>query len=111
MAVASSEETLKNDGKLLLLMRVLFELPERSATATPRFYPWRTHGTDRNPDGTVNCAWPITWNDGSPRLLSGATSIQGAVDLYDPAGEFEYFRANYRYRDLKRMTAVQNQGR
>ena len=98
--LAALDETLENDTKILLLMRVLFELPERS-TNLPKFHPWALAGPDRNADGTVNSAWPIVWRGGAPRLIAGQTGIEGVVDLYRPAAEYEFFRARFHRRQLQ----------
>ena len=87
-------------------MRCVFNLPE-NATNRPRFYPWHENYTDVNPDGTVNVAWPLTWRTGRPRLVSGETGIQGIVDLYHPAREYDYFLRHYAMRDLTSLTNLQ----
>jgi len=98
---ATSNEFM-NDRKLVLLMRVIFEVPESLPDDGWRveFGGWVTMGTDRNTNGTVNRAWPIRWNDGTPRLVSGFRGIQGINSRYDAAGEFNYLRTHYKMRDL-----------
>src|SRR5947209_1650099 len=49
----------RNDGKLFLLMRIVFAVPER-ASAMERYYPWWTRAGEENSDGTFNVAWPLT---------------------------------------------------
>jgi hypothetical protein len=93
------EKTIEKDGKIFLLMRAVFSLPE-SATSRPRFYPWHENHTEENPDGTVNVAWPLSWKSGSPRLVSGETEIQGVINLYLPAEEYNYFLRHYPMRML-----------
>jgi hypothetical protein len=97
---------LEDDGKLLLLMRVIFDIPENERTEPSiRFYAWRMRGTERNSDGTVNLAWPISWNGGNPKLISGRTSLEGVNTLYNAAGEYDYFRERYPLRALKDIQA------
>jgi hypothetical protein len=92
---------LHNDGKLLLLLRVVFDLPEHSHSPRDQlkfFGGWVTHGNENNTDGTMNLCWPLTWPNNRPTLVSGYEGLQGA--RYDAASEYRYFRAKYQYRDL-----------
>jgi len=109
---AGSEKKIEDDGKLLLLMRTVFDLPERAPVGQKvNFFGWTipaknvSNGkviySDENRDGTINIAWPIVWNGGKPKLLSGETSLQGVVDVYNVLGEYKYFRARYTMRNLK----------
>jgi hypothetical protein len=93
----------ENDGKLFLLMRIVFELPESSPSWVPRasFGGWLTGGTDRNRDGTINFAWPVRLNQGRPTLASGYLGLQGLNAQYDAAAEFAHFRSTYPLRNLK----------
>jgi hypothetical protein len=96
------DKRLEDDGKLLLLMRVVFEIPEnKRGEPSKRFYAWRMRGTERNNDGTVNFAWPISWKAGNPKLVSGRTSLEGVNTLYNAAGEYDYFTHRYPFRDLR----------
>jgi len=79
-----------NDSKLYLLMRVTFELPERVDFPDARVQGggWVSNATEYNKDGTVNLAWPISWNNGNPKLISGFIGIQGMSNRYDAAAEY-----------------------
>jgi hypothetical protein len=95
------QERLEEDGKLLLLMRVIFDLPEHAAPAQRNtFFGWITYGQDVNPDGSVNIAWPLSWTNATPKLLSGQTGIQGIVDVYDVLSEYKHFYSHYHFRSL-----------
>jgi hypothetical protein len=111
-----SELELQNDSKLLLLMRVVFELPERKAWVQgvgfgAWFSPgatWISQGADYNPDGTLNFAWPITWNDGNPRMVGwrqgpGGISVK---ERYRAAEDYQYFRKKYSLRDLGQFRKI-----
>ena len=63
-------------GKVYLLVRVVFNAPERGSARIP-FAQWERGNTDVNPDGTFNQAWPIMWNDGKPRLVAGRQGSAG----------------------------------
>jgi hypothetical protein len=94
-----SEQVDMDDSKVYLLMRVVFDLPEHAKTNRVAFGNWVTMRTEINGDGTINHAWPITWNHGKPKVVSRCFGIQG-FGRYDAAAEFNYFRKNYPYRDL-----------
>jgi len=100
----NSPEELDDDKKLFLLMRVIFELPEREPSPTNE---WRTVFAgyvtmlgEYNGDGTINVAWPLSWRKGKPLLLSGCIGIQGVNARYCVWKEYEYFRSKYPMRDL-----------
>jgi hypothetical protein len=99
--VSNSVQEIHDDSKLYLLMRVVFELPERAPNdaAWSSFGHWLTMKTEYNNDGTINRAWPIAWNHGNPCLVSGCLGIQG-FGRYDAAKEFLYFRSKCAFRDL-----------
>lgn len=92
-------KTIETDGKILLLLRIVFNLPEAGVVGQ-RFYSWAEGEANINPDGTVNISWPISWKNGKPRLVSLQPGIQGAVGLYHPAEEYDYFLRLYPMRDL-----------
>ena len=87
----------QDDGKLLLLMRVAFDLPEtKPLEQFVGFGGWRDWGGSDNM--TTNAAWPISWNSGSPILVVGFTLFEGA--RYDAGAEFRYFVSKYPMRNL-----------
>ena len=96
------ESVIRDDGKLYLLMRVLFDLPESApmGNGARYFAGWISQRTEVNSDGTVNLAWPITWNRGHPELISGCIGLQGINARYQAAAEYDYFYHKYKMRDL-----------
>ena len=79
----TTEELDRNDKKLFLLMRVIFELPSSAPPQeSVRFGRWVTWGTEVNKDGTVNIGWPIRWEQGRPTLVSGFAGLQGVRARY-----------------------------
>ena len=95
------DKRLEQDGKLFLLMRVVFELPEHAVPAErSTYFGWVTHGDDFNHDGTVNVGWPVSWTGKTPKLLSGQTELQGIGDVYDVLSEYKYFYRHYHFRSL-----------
>jgi hypothetical protein len=92
----------KEDGKLLILLRVAFAVPEslpRSERGDDEWFGgWMTFGADLNKDGTYNLAWPLEWNTGMPKLAGPLPGIQGR--RYDAAGEYTYFLSRFKFRKL-----------
>lgn len=87
----------QDDRKLLLLMRVAFDLPEtRPREQWVGFGGWRDLSGSENM--RTNAAWPISWNHGKPILIVGFTLFQG--QRYDAAAEYRYFVGKYPARDL-----------
>jgi hypothetical protein len=86
-------------GKVFLLLRVMFELPEN---APPQqrlaFAGWTRGRSGLNEDGTVNLAWPVSWKQGQPRLVAGREGSAGSG--YSVREDFAYLRYHFRYRDL-----------
>jgi len=90
------------DSKLYLLLRVVFDLPERSRASGTRnvFGGWVTMKEQFNEDGSENRAWPVIWNHGRPYLVSGFYGIQGINARYRAVEEYEYFRRHFKLRNL-----------
>lgn len=94
----------QDDDKLLLLMRVVFDLPEtrvlgeniQSGGWIIAFGGWMDATGSEN--RKTNAAWPITWNNGNPKLLVGFAGFQGP--RYSAAAEFHYLRGKYPSRNL-----------
>ena len=97
-----SLQEIRNDSKLYLLMRIVFDLPEHAPNNSnwSHFGSWLTVRTEYNADGTINRAWPLIWNRGNPYLVSGCRGIQGFT-RYDAADEFLYFRRKCSFRKLE----------
>ena len=84
-------------GKVFLLLRAVFDLPEHSAAGRLTFDNWTRGNTDVNTDGTFNLSWPLIWQQGQPRLVSGCS---GSAGSYSVRNEYTYLRYHFRYRDL-----------
>jgi len=94
-----------DDSKVYLLFRVMFALPEHAPARELFGFGWWVQmefpdETPNNKDGTVNLAWPISWNNGKPLLVSGFQGYQGPP--YDAVAEFDYLLKHYKYRDLSK---------
>jgi len=99
-------EQIQNDKKLFLLLRVIFDIPEKCRVENPTLIPvfggWVVRGAI-NHDGTENLAWPIKWNDGKPFLVSGFEGMQGANARYKAVEEYKCFYSVYKMRDLSQF--------
>jgi hypothetical protein len=84
-------------GKVFLLMRTVFDLPDHSTAGRLTFDNWARGNTDANPDGSVNLSWPLSWQQGQPRLVSGCS---GSPGTYSVRNEYTFLRYHYKYRDL-----------
>jgi hypothetical protein len=92
------EGTWSDDSKLLLVMRVAFDLPESGSRGHwDSFGGWRDW-SDYQPDAKMTVAWPLSWHNGDPQFVVGFTALQGK--RYDAAGEYHYFLAKYPLRPL-----------
>lgn len=105
----SSPEQEDYDSKPFLLMRIVFDLPER-ASEDPHWSSighWTTMRTELNDDGTINRAWPIVWNNGNPRLVVGDVGTQSFY-RYSADAEFLFYKDKFRFRDLSSFKYGQN---
>jgi len=90
-------------GKVFLLLRVIFELPESvSAAQRLTFARWPQARSDTNANGTVNLSWPLSWQQGKPQLIAGREGSAGPN--YSPAEEYAYLRYRFKYRDLSKIS-------
>jgi len=90
-------------GKVFLLLRVIFELPENASSGQRlTFAGWARGRSDLNPDGTVNLSWPLSWSQGKPRLVSGCEGTAGSN--YSVADEYVFLRYKFNYRKLSKVS-------
>jgi len=85
----------------LLVLRLMFNLPE-DAAPDMRFthLGWGTLGprSHEEREGKINLAWPITWNRGNPRLVTGFWGYEGGP--YCPSDEYQFLLERYPFRNL-----------
>jgi hypothetical protein len=93
--------SLHSDAKLLLLMRVAFDLPEFPGKNNPNImYFWATPPASEIP------SWPVHWINGFPSLVSGPPKFRQISPRYDAGKEYQYFRRRYPFRDLSQFPSV-----
>ena len=92
-----THQSVSDDSKLFLILRVAFDLPESvSPGAILRFGGWLDASGSGNME--TNAAWPISWNTSSPKLVAGFTLFEGS--RYDARLEYQYFLKKYAMRNL-----------
>ncbi len=95
-----NEGQLRNDKKLYLLMRMVFDLPEAESGVGVYFGGWVRPPGSYDLSAVQNVAWPVQWNNGHPALVSGYRGLQGIDARYNAGEEYQYFLGKYRIRDL-----------
>jgi hypothetical protein len=97
-----SDQLSVEQGRVFLLIRAVFDLPENGSSGQRRtFASWARGRSDLNPDGTVNLAWPLSWSQDKPRLVAGCEGAAG--NDYSAGDEFAFLRYRFKYRDLSRV--------
>jgi len=99
---AGKPELFAEQGKVFLLLRAIFELPENaSAGQRLTFAGWTQGRSDLNQDGSANLSWPLSWSQGKPQLVAGC---EGAAGNYPAGDEFAFMRYKFKYRELSKVT-------
>lgn len=93
----------EEEGKLVLLMRVIFQLPEGEKATPDVTYEATGNFGHLNSDGTINFCWPVSWTGGKPKLVSENIMSKGIQPLYKSAEEYSFFRGRYPMRNLSKL--------
>jgi hypothetical protein len=88
----------EGDSKPFILMRVVFELPERASADERRSFKGWVNWPDADANNQVNLSWPVSWAGGSPKLISTYEGFEGLP--YAAGMEYRHFLQNYPYRKL-----------
>ena len=91
----------ESESKPFLLMRVVFDLPEAAPEHMRLLFKGWTNWPRAAADGSVNLAWPISWQSGRPELIASYSGSEGKP--YDAVGEYRYFRSHFPYRPLENI--------
>lgn len=89
----------ENESKPFLLMRVLFELPERAPASERLSFKGWTNWPPPDERGQVSLSWPISWESGKPELTARYDGSAGKP--YAASMEFRSLRERFPYRDLE----------
>jgi len=97
-ASAAEQTEYEGDSKPFILMRVVFELPERASANERRSFKGWSNWPDADANNQVNLSWPVSWEGGTPKLLSTYEGFEGLP--YFAGTEYRHFLQNYPYRSL-----------
>ena len=97
-SAGNPDQMSSEQGKLFLLLRMVFDLPEHAPARGRIFDGWARGQSDLNADGTVNAAWPVSVDQGKPRLVAGREGAGGGG--YSVRDEYTFLRYRFKYRDL-----------
>lgn len=84
------------ETSLFLLMRVVFDLPEKAAASERRSFKGWINWPPPAPDGTISLAWPLSWQSGRPTLVAPYEGSEGP--RYAAAEEYRYLLDRYAFR-------------
>jgi hypothetical protein len=86
------------ETSLFLLMRVVFDLPEKAPASERRSFKGWINWPPAAPDGTVSLAWPLSWDSGRPTLVAPYEGSEGPRSA--AAEEYRYLLERYPFRGL-----------
>lgn len=86
------------ETSLFLLMRVVFDLPEKAPASERRSFKGWINWPPTAPDGMVSLAWPVSWESRRPTLVAPYEGSEGP--RYGAAEEFRYLLDRYPFRAL-----------
>jgi hypothetical protein len=87
-------------SKPFLLLRVMYNLPEKVKSRDYGGPGWLSDGKNVNSDGTINLDWPLTWNQGKPSLVARYIGYEGPA--YNPEEDYLSLNQQFGFRDLGR---------
>lgn len=91
------------ETKPFLLLRVVFDIPPEAEL--PPFCIWLMWDENREGTTSLHSRGPVVvWQNGKPRLLYGCRGSEGRS--YAAAGEYEYLRHKFPFRDLSSFAAT-----
>jgi hypothetical protein len=88
----------EDESKPFILMRVLFDLPDRTAAGNWMPFKGWINWPPPQPDGSVNPGWPVRWSGGRPELEAPYSGSMGLP--YAAAEEYDWLRQRYPFRSF-----------
>jgi len=88
----------EEESKPFLLMRVIFELPERANVNERQSFKGWSNWPAADENNQVNLSWPVSWEGGRPRLLDTYQESMGLP--YAAGAEYRFLLKKYPYRKL-----------
>jgi len=95
-----THDQLLDDGKLFLLMKLVFNLPEAQRGQYALFGGWVRPKYAWEINGVHNWSWPVQWDNGNPKLFTGFLGLQGVNARYSAAEEYKFCLKRFPMRDL-----------
>jgi hypothetical protein len=95
---AHDSDAVKNETRVFLLLRLVFDLPTRAPVPERRVFKGWTNWPDPDSEGSVNLSWPVSLRAGRPRLLARYEGSDGP--RYGAVEEYRYLLARYPFRSL-----------
>ena len=89
----------ENETRLFLLMRIVFDLPDRTPADQRRIFKGWVNWPNLDAEGNVNLSWPVDWQDGRPVLLAPFEGADGP--RYGAVEEYCYLLAHFPLRDFR----------
>ncbi len=88
------------DSRPFILMRVVFDLPEKAEPREAFSFKGWTNSKERERDGRVNLAWPVSWGPAGPSLVARYEGSEGLP--YSAADEFRLMKRKFAFRKLEK---------
>ena len=95
-AEGAGETGSENEGRLFLLMRVLFELPAAAPVDQRRIFKGWVNWPKPDAEGKVDLSWPVGWRDGLPFLIARFEGAEGP--RYGAVEEYRHLRGHFPFR-------------
>ncbi len=73
----SGLEAAEDETRIFLLLRVVFDLPERAPADERRAYAGWVNWPAPDDEGNVSLSWPIAWDTGRPALVAHYEGSEG----------------------------------
>jgi hypothetical protein len=91
----------ENETRLFLLMRVVFDLPDRAPVNQRRVFKGWVNWPAPDAEGHVNLSWPVGWREGRPVLLAPYEGAEGP--RYAAVEEYRHLLDHFPLRRLSQV--------
>lgn len=88
----------ENETRLFLLMRFVFDLPDRVPASQRRVFKGWINWPAPDAGGIVNLSWPINWQHGQPTILAPYAGAEGP--RYGAIEEYRYLLGHFPFRKI-----------
>ena len=98
----------ENETRLFLLMRIVFDLPDRAPVDQRRIFRGWVNWPAPDAEGNVNLSWPVDWQDDRPVLLAPFKGADGP--RYGVVEDYRSLLARFPFRKLWTANGQRTQG-